>query len=63
MKAETQKALYLTKEEREIISELYDILNDDKNLDICDAWEIFLAVRDNDNIRAGDYGYTIIITD
>lgn len=63
MKLETQKTLYLTKEEREIISRFYDILDDDKDLDIIDAWEVFTAVRDNDNDRASDYNYAIIITD
>lgn len=63
MKAEIQKKLYLTKEEANVIAQFYDILDDDKDLDISDAWEIFTAVRDIDNGRAEDYNYQIIITD
>ena len=57
------KKLTLTREEKEIISCFYDILDDDKDLDITEAWEIFTAVRDYDNDRAGDYNYYIIVTD
>ena len=63
MKAELKKKLYLTREEANIIAQFYDILDDDKDLDVSDAWEIFTAVRDIDNSRAEDYNYQIIITD
>jgi hypothetical protein len=62
MKVETSKKLILTKEEVNIIAQFYDILDNDKDLDLTDAWEIFTAVRDIDNSRAKDYDYTIIIT-
>jgi hypothetical protein len=63
MRVETQKKLYLTKEEREIISQFYDILDDDKNLNISDVWELFLAIHDKDYDHAKDFDYQIIVTD
>lgn len=63
MTVETKKTLYLTREERKIISQFYDILDNDDDLDISDVWKIFTAVHDNDNTRAEDYNYAIIITD
>jgi hypothetical protein len=63
MRVETQKVIFLTKEEKEIISQLYDILNDDNDLDLASAWDIFAAVRDNDNILAREHDYAIVITD
>ena len=63
MRVETQKRLYLTKEEANVITRFYNILDKDKDLDVSDTWEIFTAVRDIDNSRAKDYDYQIIITD
>ena len=63
MRVETQKRLYLTKEEANVITRFYNILDKDKDLEVSDTWEIFTAVRDIDNSRAKDYDYQIIITD
>ena len=62
MKVETTKKLILTKEERRVIEDLYEILNDDFSLDAYAVWDVLTGIymgKDGE-IIAGNYYLEII---
>jgi hypothetical protein len=64
MKVETTKKLILTKEERRVIEDLYEILNDDFSLDAYAVWDVLTDIHDSKDkdgkIITGNYYLEII---
>jgi hypothetical protein len=63
MKVKTRKTLVLTKEEQELIAELHNLFDDDRNLSIEGVWEILTDIAKGYNSMSADYGYDIEIVD
>lgn len=63
MKVKTRKTLIFTKEEQNLIAELHDIFDVDKNLSIEGVWEILTDIARGYHGMAADYGYDIEIVD
>jgi hypothetical protein len=63
MRVETTKKLILTKEERRIICDLYQIFDDDESLSATGVWDILSDIYENGDDRSIDYGYYIEIVD
>ena len=60
---EAKKILTLTKEEKEVIDELYQIFDDDNSLDVHAVWDILTDIYLGKNDLAEDYGYKIEFVD
>jgi len=63
MRVENTKRLILTKEEKEVICNLYKIFDEDNSLNVAGVWDILTDIYENDNFRSIDYNYYIEIVD
>ncbi len=59
----TRKKLILTKAEQKTIQDLYKIFNEDKYINVYNAWDILADINIGDDEVAKTYGYEIEIID